>query len=220
MGLRYTRRMGVVPLTHGSLAPSGDNVRALPFRGDNAALVAALLRGSPGAAAAFHDRYAHQIHGLLFRMLGPDPELEDTLHDVFVRALEALPALRDPAALDSWIMGVAVRTVRTRLQRRARRWWLKFLPAENLPEPVAWGLDPASTESLRAVSRILDKLLVDERIALVLRFAAEMTVAEAAAAAGVSMATLKRRVARAERRFLQYARSEPALGEWLNGGER
>src|SRR5512135_1032195 len=106
--------MAPLPLLHTSSPKNvGENVRALPFRGDDAALVKALLGGHPAAAVAFHERFAGKVHALLYRMLGADQELEDTVHDVFVRALEALPNLRDPAALDSWVMGVTVRTART-----------------------------------------------------------------------------------------------------------
>ena len=211
--------MATAPLLRTPSPNVGENVRTLPFRGDDSALVAALLGGHPAAAVAFHERFAGKVHALLYRMLGADQELEDTVHDVFVRALEALPKLRDPAALDSWVMGVTVRTARTRLQGRARRWWLRLMPTETVPESAVPARDPATDEALRATYRILDMLPVDERIALVLRFAAEMTIAEAARAAHVSLATLKRRVQRGERRFLELARTEPALAGWTQGGE-
>jgi RNA polymerase sigma-70 factor, ECF subfamily len=208
-----------LPLARTPSKHAGENVRALPFRGDDSALVEAVLRGHPAAAVAFHDRFAGKVHAFLYRMLGADQELEDTVHDVFVRALEALPTLRDPAALDSWMMGVTVRTARTRLQRRARRWWLRLMPTDTVPEPVAPARDPAADEALRATYRILNMLPVDERIALVLRFAAEMTLAEAARASDVSLATIKRRVKRAEERFLEHAKTEPALAGWSAGGD-
>lgn len=194
-------------------------VFALPFQGDNAALVAGVLRGHPGATEAFHRRYARRIHGLLYRMLGPDPELEDVLHDSFVRALEALPRLADPEALDAWVMGVTVRTARTRLQKKSRRWWLRLLPAESMPEPSAPSHDPEVQEALGALYRVLGTLPVDERMALVLRCAERMTVSEAAQAAGVSESTVKRRLCRAEKAFAERANREPALRHWLGEGE-
>lgn len=194
---------------------STSSLRALPFQGDNAALVAALLRRHPGAAAVFHQRFARKVHGLLFRILGPDSELEDTLQDTFVRALEALPKLRDPEQLDGWLMGVAVRAARTRLQKRARRAWLRIVPSEELSGQVAPTTDPITHESLKATYRVLDRLPIDQRMALVLRFAAEMTLVEAAEACGVSLATIKRRLSRAEQAFREQAETEPSLTSWL-----
>ena len=190
------------------------SVRALPFQGDQTQLVAALRKGHPGAAAALHDRYARRIYGLLYRILGPDTELEDTLHEVFVRALESLGQLRDPAAFDSWLMGVAVRTARTLLQRRGRRSWLRLVPEEELPEVPVAPEDPAHVETLRVTYRILDTLPVDDRMALVLRFAAGMTLTETADACAVSLATIKRRLSRAQRGFQHLAANEPVLHAW------
>ena len=190
----------------------------LPFQGDNAALVTGVLRGHPGASEEFHRRFVRRIHGLLYRLLGPDPEIEDVLHDCFVRALEALPKLSDPQALDAWVMGVTVRTARTRLQRKARRWWLRLVPDESMPEPAAPSEDPEVREALSALYRVLDGLPVDERMALVLRNAEKMTVAEAAQAVGTSQSTLKRRLQRAEKAFAERAPREPALLGWLGGG--
>lgn len=195
------------------------NVHSLPFRGDDRALVDGVLSGQSWATAAFHDRFARKVHGLLWRILGPDSELQDTLHDVFVRVFESLQNLRDPGALESWVMGVAVRTAQTRLQSRSRRWWLRFMPGEDLPDPPAPPTDPSRDEALRATYRVLDQLPVDERMALVLRFAAEMTIAEAAEASEVSVSTLKRRLEKAERNFLARAQQEPSLGAWLSRGE-
>lgn len=204
--------------------PSADHrlpgqVRALPFQGDDVALVAGLLRGHPGAAEVLHRRFSRRIHGLLYRILGADPELEDAVHDTFVRALEALPRLKDPEALESWLLGVTVRTARTRLQRRARRRWLVFMPADEVPELSHLDVEPAVRESMTAVHRILEKLPVEERLALVLRHAEHMTIAETAEACGSSASTIKRRLARAEARFAERAKGEASL-RWRLGGRR
>src|SRR5262249_37332060 len=112
-------------------ARAGAIVRALPFEGDESDLVEGMLAGHASAAAAYYDRYVDVVHGLAFRILGPDPDLEDVVHDVFVRALESLPSLRDRYALRSWTMGITVFTVRIRIQKRVRQRWLRFFPPEE-----------------------------------------------------------------------------------------
>jgi len=47
-----------------------------------------------------------------------------------------------------------------------------------------------------------------------------MTLPDAAEACGVSLATFKRRLARAEHAFLQAAERRPQLLPWLNAGTR
>lgn len=153
-----------------AVRPGHGVVRSLPFEGDEAALVAAMARGRLDAGAAFYDRHVQAIHGLVFRLMGPDGEIDDVVHDVFVRALESLPRLRDPAALRSWLFGIAVRTVGIRFQKRTRQRWLRFMSPENLPDvPVATSTPPTELgEALRHVYAILRGMDADERIALVL----------------------------------------------------
>jgi hypothetical protein len=69
---------------------SDRDARGIAFIGDDAALVAALRSGHPAALAAFHDRYATHMLRMLVRVLGQDRDLEDVLHEVFVRALSSL----------------------------------------------------------------------------------------------------------------------------------
>src|SRR6266498_986840 len=142
-------------------------VRALPFDGDDSALVAGLRAGAPAAVAALYDRHVALIHGVVFRVLGPDRDHDDVVQDVFVRALESLPRLRDPKALRGWLVGIAVMTIRIYLQRRRRQRWLRFLPSHELPEQAAPSDDTAG-DALEEVWAILRALPDDERIALVL----------------------------------------------------
>jgi RNA polymerase sigma-70 factor (ECF subfamily) len=194
-------------------------VRALPFDGDDAALVRAMLEGRADAAAAFYDRYADALHSLVFRLLGPDDELEDVVNDVFVRALESLSRLRDPSALRSWLFGIAVYTVRIKIQRRVRQRWLRFMAPEDVPEVAAMP-DGGLGEALRDVYAILETLPVDERIAFVLHRVEGLALEEAASACDTSFGTFRRRLARGESKFFARARHRPALHAWLGEGER
>jgi RNA polymerase sigma-70 factor (ECF subfamily) len=59
-------------------------------------------------------------------------------------------------------------------------------------------------------------LPADERIPFALRFIDGMELTEVARACTVSLATIKRRLSRAEQRFTAFAALEPALAEWLS----
>jgi RNA polymerase sigma-70 factor (ECF subfamily) len=195
----------------------GGDVHALPFDGDDEALVAGLRAGRPTAVAAFYDGNVAAIHGVVFRVLGPDRDHDDVVQDVFVRALESLPKLRDPSALRSWLVGIAVMTMRIYLQRRRRQRWLRFLPTSELPE-LAAPLDTNASDELREVWSILTELPADERIALVLCRVEGLALDAAAAACEMSVATLRRRLARGEKKFLTRAARRPGLSRWLEVG--
>lgn len=188
--------------------------------GDDAALVSALVRGDPAARAELFDRHASHAQRVLARVLGHDAELADLLHEVFARALAQIDSLEDPAALKWWLTTIAVFTAREHIRRRTRGRWLRFFASDELPDLPVAGADEGVRESLRRTYAVLDRLGVDDRIAFSLRFIEGLDLAEVAAACGVSLNTIKRRLARAEKRFVALARREPALHDWLERGTR
>lgn len=195
-------------------------IRALPFTGDEEALVKALRRSDPAAVAAFCERYSDHVLRVLARVLGADAELADLHHDVFVRALGALPKIREPDRLQAWISIIAVNVARNALKRRYRGRWLRFGRSEDLPEPQAVEASDEQTEALRRTYGVLDRLPREERIAFALRIIDGMKLTEVAEACQVSLATIKRRLARAEGRFVAHARADDVLRDWIEGGRR
>jgi RNA polymerase sigma-70 factor, ECF subfamily len=212
--------MSVVPLHKPRRAgPSARPVAAIVAR-DDAALVAALASEDPSARAEVFDRYAPHVQRVLARVLGHDNELADLLHEVFVRALAQIDRLDDPSALKAWLTSIAVFTAREHIRRRVRGRWLRFFASEDLPEVPFLAAGEEIRESLRATYAVLDRLGLDDRIAFSLRFIEGLELGEVAAACCVSLNTIKRRLARAEKRFVSLARREPSLREWLEGGTR
>jgi RNA polymerase sigma-70 factor, ECF subfamily len=191
----------------------------------DAELVGSLLAHQPGAAEALFDRYGRYVGRIVARMLGPDPEVPDVVHDVFVQAFEGIARLRKPSALQSWIGGVAVFTVRAFLRRRnTQRRWLHYVPPDtlpaNVPDPAAPVVLAEMRLALEHACAVLDRLPAHERIAYKLRLVDGLRLADIAATTGVSLATVKRRLARAERRFWDAARGDPLLNERVGGTPR
>jgi RNA polymerase sigma-70 factor, ECF subfamily len=206
------------------VGPAHDTVaereaRAISFVGDDASLVAALRKRHPAAVAAFHDRYASHMLKLLVRLLGNDRDLHDVHHDVFVRALGSIDSLLDPSRLTSWMVSVAVYAARTCLQRRYRGGWLKYFAPEELPE-LGTEQDWDAAAELRLTYGLLERLPTEERIVFTLRFIEGMGLAEVADACQVSLATAKRRLQRAEARFLALVQRHPALADRIERGSR
>jgi RNA polymerase sigma-70 factor (ECF subfamily) len=195
-------------------------VTPLKFVGDERALVEALRGGHPGAVAALYERHATAVHRTLRSALGPDADLPDLVQEVFIRALDSIAQLDDHERLRSWLCSIAVFTARALIRRRARRKWLSlFAPQRTAPAEQ----EPPSSEArfaLREVYALLDTLPVDERMAFVLRIIDGMTLPDAAEVCSISLATFKRRLARAEQRFVAAAEDRPLLAPWLKEGTR
>jgi RNA polymerase sigma-70 factor (ECF subfamily) len=189
----------------------------LPSPESDEVLVAALRARDPDAGALLFDRYATHVRRVLVRVLGPDPELLDLVHDVFVTALESVNRLSEPKALRGWLTQVAVFTARGKIRRRVRWRFLRTVSPQEMPELEHHPTDFEASQALRSAYRVLGQLSPDDRIAFALRFIDGMELTEVAEACDVSLATIKRRLARARQRFSELSLGEPALAEWLGG---
>lgn len=176
----------------------------------------ALREGDLAAAAELYDRYASNVRGMAHRLLGADTELDDIVQDVFVAAITSVHRLRDPSMLKSWLLGITVGKVKGRLRARWRRRWLSFLPHDELPDHPAVESETAA-DVTREIKSLLDQLPPEERLALLLHRLEGLSLEEAAQATGLTVSTFKRRLTRAEDKFIQRAQRRPALAEWLRG---
>lgn len=182
---------------------------------DIAALLAGLRAGDRGAQAAFFERYVVDVERILFRLLGPDTELQDLVQESFLQALSSIGSFRgDEGALGPWLRSVAIRTALKRVRWRKARWWLGFHPPEDFLDIPA-SVDPSVQAALKRAHGVLDRLPPRERVAFVLRFVEGMQLREVASSCGVSLATVKRRLTSARRRFERLAERDPLLREWL-----
>jgi RNA polymerase sigma-70 factor, ECF subfamily len=195
-------------------------VTPLKFVGDERALVEALRSRHPGAAAALYERHAAAVHRALRSVLGPDPELQDLLQEVFIRALDSIAQLEDHARLRSWLIGIGVFSARALIRRRARRSWLSLFSPQRVASTEQAPPSSEARLALREVYELLNRLPLDERMAFALRIIDGMSLPDAAEACGVSLATFKRRLSRAERAFADAAERRPLLQPWLEGGTK
>jgi len=193
-----------------------ERLAQVEFAGDRAVLVAALARGEEGAAAALFHEYGTLVERTLARILGADSELQDALQEVFLRALRSAHLIRDPQALTEWVRRLAVFTAMDCLRSRHRRRWLVLVDPARVDRPLATVIDEPGREALRATYRVLDRLGAEDRTVFALRFLEGLELTQLAAACDFSLATVKRRVQRARKRFEAAAQREPALRPWLN----
>lgn len=196
--------------------PKRSTVVHLPVFESDAAVVAAIRAGEPAGGAALYDRHHQYVRRVLVRVLGPDADLHDLMQDVFVAAIDSIERLLEPRALRGWLAAISVNCVRVELRRRTRS-RLRFFPQDDLPEVPAPANTPEVDEAVRATYRVLERLAADERIPFALRYIDGMELTEIAAACQVSLATVKRRLASAQKKFTSIARSTPELASWVEG---
>lgn len=184
-------------------------------------LLKGIAAGERWAAAALLDRYGPLVERLLRRIMGHDPELSDLMQDTFTTILSSIHQVRDASALRGWISAVAAHTAHHAIRKRRVARAFCFWKWGDGPVAEPFFETPVGPrDALRRTYAVLERLPTDERIAFTLRYLEEMNLNEVADTCGVSLATIKRRLNRAEKRFLSAARKDPVLAGWLEEGER
>lgn len=164
------------------------------------ALIAELKGGDPRAASALFRRHADEVHRRLTRLIGPDPEREDLVQEVFISAFRGLDGFRGDAAFSTWLYTVVVHVAYGHLRKRKRRGpdadgVLELLPVDPSlgPEQQA-----AVRQELRRALELLDRLKPDKRIAFVLRVLDGMSLQEIAVLVKATPAAVGQRVKHAQ----------------------
>jgi len=165
------------------------------------ALVAASGQGLAEQSLDFdvvYARYAPYVAAIGVRLLGRPDLVDDLVQDVFLDAYRGLDKLKNPAAVKSWLATIAVRKARWELRRRSVR---RFLGADDTPEYenlVANTASPEQRALLEQVFVILESVATEDRLAWTLRYLQGEKLADVATLCECSLATAKRRIAKAQ----------------------
>jgi RNA polymerase sigma-70 factor (ECF subfamily) len=178
------------------------------------ALVEALRRGEPQAELAAWNRFATGVDQTLRRLLGPGPDREDLLQEVFIRFFRRVGTLREPSAVRGFLTGICIHVVRVEIARRQRRRWLSLTSTGDLPDVAPVVPDLEAREAVTRYYRVIDKLGGKDRSFFVARTIEGMTLEEVAATHQVSVSTAQRRINRASKRVEALVRRDPMLARF------
>jgi len=181
-------------------SPSGPTPLPLPSAED-AALVRRARGGDDWAREAIFRKHAEYVNALSLRLLRDRAEAEDVVQDTFLDAFRMLDQLQDAARLRGWLAGIAVHKVHRRFRRRR---WLTFVGLVPVKERLT--LDELAHAAVSSEQRallvhldaILAKFPEETRAAWLLRYVEGYRFEEISEACACSLATAKRRVARAQ----------------------
>jgi RNA polymerase sigma-70 factor (ECF subfamily) len=183
---------------------------------EDADLVASFLRDDAWASAAIWERYHPLVRRILCRAAGPTAgDVDDLIQEVFIRLYRKLPTLREPAALRSFVLAITARVVQAELRSRWIKRWLRLSDDGAVPEPVGDDADHEAREALGRFYSILDGLKPRQRTVFTLRCIEGLELVEVAAAAGLSLATIKRWLPRITKRVHAQAARDPVLQAYV-----
>ena len=181
---------------------------------------------STGDAAAFRELYRRHlpiVHARLTLMIGPGPERDDLVQQIFLDAYRALPRFRGDARFATYLNRIAINVACDHLERR-RRSHSRYAPLEDaeIDRLVAPGASPESRASQRQelaqAFAHLEAIRAKKRIAFVLVAVQGMSLDEAAELLDANAETVKQRVLYARKEIAARIARSDARARAREGG--
>jgi RNA polymerase sigma-70 factor (ECF subfamily) len=171
-------------------------------------MLARARAGNPRALRQFYDTHQSQVRGHLYRLLGPDSEIDDLVQTIFARAFAALGTFKANSTLSTWLYRITTNTTHNLLRHRFRRnrvksafsWWLSGR-AGTLHNNHADVRDEAL--------RLLQHLAPDLREVFVFYHYEGLTLQEIAQILDKPLSTIGDRLTRARKRLHELVTASP-----------
>lgn len=134
---------------------------------------------------------------------GSAADAEEAVQDAFIKAHRALARFRDGGQFRPWLLRIAGNEARNRRRAGGRRDRMALRLAEAGPTAVEAGPEAQAiaAEERRLLFEALTGLSEQDRLVIAARHLLQLSVAETAAALGMSEGTVKSRLSRALERL-------------------
>jgi RNA polymerase sigma-70 factor (ECF subfamily) len=144
------------------------------------------------ALGALTRRDVDRAYRLAWAILGDEEDARDATQDALTVAWQQRRSLREPDRLEAWLSRILINKCRDRLRRRRRgRDRVRSIELVALPSVADGSQATADRDEL---GRALESLNPDQRIVVILRFWADLSVDAIADRLGVSPGTVKSRL--------------------------
>jgi RNA polymerase sigma-70 factor (ECF subfamily) len=165
-------------------------------------LVARLRAGDLAALGEAYDSHHEQVRAFARRLLGDAATAEDLVQETFLSLPSAVLRFREDSSLRTFVISIALNHsrhhARAATRRRAATSRLA-MDTRRVPEPA-----DAATRRMhlaRALTRALDALPLDQRVAIILCEVEGRSSTEAARIVGTPEATVRTRIFHAKRKL-------------------
>ncbi|MBX5478621.1 MAG: sigma-70 family RNA polymerase sigma factor [Pyrinomonas methylaliphatogenes] len=180
----------------------------------DAELVRAIAQGDERALAAFYDRYASILFGLLLRILNDRSEAEDVLQEVFLQVWQEAERFDGARGRPfTWLVTIArsraidrvrARNSRDRKEMQASR--SSWSETDEITQQLS------RTEEREIVRRALAEIPEEQRDVLLLAYFEGLSQSEIATRTGAPLGTIKTRMRAGLRRLREILREKITEG--------
>jgi RNA polymerase sigma-70 factor, ECF subfamily len=161
-------------------------------------LLAQARAGNARALRHFYDTHQAQVRGHLYRLLGPDSEIDDLVQTIFARAFAALASFKASSTLSTWLYRITTNTTHNLLRHRFRR--------NRVKAAFQWWVGGRAVQGSHAdvrdeATRLLQHLAPDLREVFVFYHYEGLTLQEIAQILDKPLSTVGDRLTRARKRL-------------------
>jgi len=182
-----------------------------PSRPSDSEIIRRIIDGDVNSFEYLLKKYQDHVLRIVTKHI-PYNEVEETAHNVFVRAYQALPGFKEQASFKQWLSAITVRTCydfwrkqyRSRelpmsdLSERHRGWLEKTLSSES---DLSFSEESRAKEAGELLDWALSKLSAKDRMVLELVYLEGLSVREAADLLALSVSNVKVRSFRSRKKL-------------------
>lgn len=169
---------------------------------NNDELVALALQGNQEAMTQIYNDNVNRVYFLCMKLLKNHDNACDITQDTFVKAFSSLGSLQNPQALSSWILTITANLCKDFLKSSNRFY---FVSENETEETALFDIEDSDTsvipeqsvdnaETRRLVMDMIDRLPDGQRIAIILFYYNEMSIAQIADILECSESAVKARL--------------------------
>jgi len=182
-----------------------------PSRPSDSEIIRRIIDGDVNSFEYLLKKYQDHVLRIVTKHI-PYNEVEETAHNVFVRAYQALPGFKEQGSFTQWLSAITVRTCydfwrkqyRSRefpmsdLSERHRDWLEKTLSSES---DLSFSEESRAKEAGELLDWALSKLSAKDRMVLELVYLEGLSVREAADLLALSVSNVKVRSFRSRKKL-------------------
>jgi RNA polymerase sigma-70 factor, ECF subfamily len=184
----------------GSLTLSPDGQLTMDQKTE-AEIVARVLKGDRQAYALLVEEYKNPIYNLACRMTNNLQDVDDLTQEIFIRAYQKLQQFDQNKRFFTWIYTVGINLIRNHLKKKAQDIIVSSGVIKDCQESRRQEHEHSEDkllleETIIKLGKTMQKLPVDLREAVILKYYQNLTFGEVAEVTGVSLSAIKMRVYR------------------------
>jgi RNA polymerase sigma-70 factor (ECF subfamily) len=173
------------------------------------------VAGQRGAQRQLFELHKRRVYGIVVRILGPAPHVDDVVQDAFVTVFSRLSTFRGEASLSSWIDRCAVRAALNWLRSRRSRQHLELVADNVASDDPSAERRALAREAARHLYSVLEQLPAKQRTAFALFAIEGRSLVEVAGLMDATLVATKGRVWRARMFVEKRAKSDPILAKYV-----